>query len=635
MRTVLTPAFAKLINVGKEMVLGSDRKREMQDALKEAGKFLEEYRALYRLLGAGFYRDGEAGTLLEYVEKCMSDLDKNLRDLGNVVEKDRTFELTPVLNNVEESGGRLVSAMRELKELDKSARIESPLPVVNALIRTAYNVAKGSEKAEALSPWIPLVTTLVRKLEKDIDRFSSLHPGEKEIIKASRKLLQDLKEGVGALAGYIKDRKPVQLADALRLLKYPSTNLFILLKEMDRIAASAAAFSKIPALEEFHRSYSQWKEGKAEWEMVQGALTGLRFLAKLYDDIHNGIKAFPFFYTVENSWTAAEITRIQFQDAFDQFLKKLELRPKDLDLAPLKEHLENHSKAIEFLVTQMEAEILKVARAPHIEELKELVGRAINGNIVLEYFAQRVQFFAQSHQEILNEFGRALRRDPALGEVYDLLEQQGLGMNELLNYLDDLDKTHLYKGMTLIEKPLPRLLEIQTGVKGVMEEKVGKKRKIICIRCGNENPPSSRKCGKCSAMLPFAVAESSADAEMLGGEEGSPVNIAHIEESVQKFEGGEISSRELSMEIKSYINKLEGIRHDFDMRAKGTMGASADPEIKEWSSSFGQNLQAMTQGLETMLLFEQSPDFIYQGMQAFLAAAAELQDMRRTVKARL
>jgi hypothetical protein len=41
----------------------------------------------------------------------------------------------------------------------------------------------------------------------------------------------------------------------------------------------------------------------------------------------------------------------------------------------------------------------------------------------------------------------------------------------------------------------------------------------------------------------------------------------------------------------------------------------------------------MQEGLETMLMFEQSPDFLYRGMQSFEAAASELTDIRRSLRA--
>jgi hypothetical protein len=636
MRTVLTPSLAKLINAGREAVLGQENKDELLKAINEVEKFLADYEALFGILRACFFQDKETKTLLEYLEATYGELKKNLKDLRTVTEKGYAWEFNPVIHKIEESAGKLVSAMRELKEADEKEAVESPMPIVNAVIRTAFNIAAGHEKRETLARWLPLLVDLIARMDKQIDRFAGLHREEKEIAETARSLLKDMKEGAGALLGYLKEKKPVYLADAMKLLKYPSRNIVRLFRLMDRVSVNKGAFSRIVALEEFHRAYEGWKEGRVDWKIVESSCDSLQLLAGIYDDILAGIKNFPLFFALQNAWSAAQINMIRFRGFFDSFVKRLKEKPRDLDMNALKTHFENYSQIIARLTDAMEGEIRKVSLAPHIEELKELVGRAVNDGIVLEYCARRFQFFAQAHREILAEFGRAAEIPGAAAEVKDvheLLVAQGEGIDELLLFLEDSDKKHLYEGMARIEKALPGLLEIQKGVQKTLQEKLGKGKgqKIACIKCGAENVSSDRKCKKCAALLPFAV-EEGAGLETLGAFEGAPVNIARIEDLAAGFDEGTVTASELSHELKSYLNKLHGIKSDYEGRTRASLASSGNPDIKEWSSEFSKNLHAMIAGLETMLMFTSNPDFLYQGLQAFSAAAAELGDIRQMVR---
>ncbi|MDQ7824077.1 MAG: hypothetical protein RDV48_14850 [Candidatus Eremiobacteraeota bacterium] len=640
MRTILTPALAKLINIGKEAALGSENSEALLAATGEAAQFLSTYRALYRLMATTFYRDKDTRTLLDYIETNFNELEKDIADLDRVVREKRTFELNPVMHYIEESSGRLISAIRELKDLDAREKVESPMPVVNAIIKASFNVASGNDDTRVLGQWFPSLVVLVSSLDGEVARFSTLHPGEEDLARTARKLVGDLKEGTGALFFYLKDKKPVCLADGLRLLKYASRNLYRILREMDRIAASTSQYSKIPAVEEFCQAYAAWKEGKMPWEPVEGSFKTLTFLKSLYDETHDAIKDFPLFFTLGNAWAAAQICRIHCGGLHATLSKSIASQQKDIPPGEVTAAFESYSSAISRLVTLMEEEIMKVASAPHIEEMKELVGRALKDGVVLEYFAQRLQFFEQSHLDILGEFSKAKDTPgsaPEVGEVFGLLTEQGRGIERMLRFLDDGGRDHLVEGLAMIEKTLPRLLEIQRGVKSEISERLGSTRpqKLFCLKCGTENAPGTKRCRKCSTPLPLVVAESYSTDDTLGMEEGSPFNIARIEEAVTQFESGSLSAGELSGEIKSYINKLEGIRSDFESRSHQALAASPSAEIREYTASFHSNLNQLRQSLETMLLFTQSPDFLYQGMQAFQAAAAELSDIRRAVRARV
>jgi ribosomal protein L40E len=636
MRAVLSPPIARLINLGRDAVLGRENSGEILKAVDDAEKYLAEYKALFRLLSSSLFIDKESETVLKLIDKHFRDLEKHVRDLRAVFEKDRLWDLNPVLHHIEDTSVKLVSAIQEVKDMEGREETYSPFPVINSCIRAALNVANGKEPVEALAGWLPPLAELIDRLDGTVRRFEELHGDEKELCKAAGKLVEDLREGVGALSAYIKDKKPVQIADGMRLLKYPSKNISVLLKEMDLKAMGDESFSRLPALEEFSLAYKGWKDGKVSWEAVQGAFGSLTFLASFYDDIHAAIKGFPLFFAVENAWNAAQINRIQFRTFFSSFAEKMKAKSKNLDLNELRRHFENYSAIVSQIVQSMEKEILKVSKSPYIEELKELAGRAVNGTVVLEYFARKVEAFAQSHNEIKEEFRRGKSAPGAPGEVkevYEILAAQGKGIDEMLRFFEDNDRQHLFEGLAMLEKPLPRLLEIQKAAQETIQEKVLKERgkKPICIKCSMENNVGAKICKKCGALLPLIVQEGGA-AEASDYDEPSPLNIARIEDAVARFEKGNLKAGELKSEIKSYLNKLEGVRSDFERRAKAALQSSKNDEIRESAEQFSKSIASMREALETMLMFESSPDFLFQGLQAFQAAAGDVVDIRKSLK---
>jgi len=636
MKAVLSPPFARLINLGRDAVLGKDNREDILRAIDDAERFMSDYQVFFQLLSSSLYIEKETETVLQAIEKSFRDLEKHVGDLRAVFEKDRLWDLNPVLHHIEDSANRLVSAIQEMKEMEGREETFSPFPVINSCIRTALNVANRKESVESLAGWLPALAELVDRLDYTVKRFAELHKDEEDLCKAAEKLVVDLQQGVGALSAYVKEKKPVQIADGLRLLKYPSKNMSVILKEMDLIARGGASFSRLPALEEFSKAYQGWKDGKVSWEALQGALDSLSFLASFYDDIHSSIKGFPLFFAVENAWTAAQINRIQFRTFYIAFAGKFESKARDLDLKELKSYFECYSGIISQLVQSMEKEILKVAKSPHMEELKELVGRAVNGTVVMEYFARKVEAFAQSHNEIKEEFrrGRSVPGAPKeVREVYEILVEQGKGLDEMLLFFEDNDRQHLFEGLARLEKPLPRLLEIQAAAQETIQEKVLKERgqKPICIKCSLENNVGAKICRKCGALLPLIVKESSG-ADAGDYDEPSPINIARIEEAVSRFEKGSLKVDGLKSEIKSYINKLEGVRSDFEGRAKAALQASKNDDIRESATQFPESIAAMREALETMLMFESNPDFLFRGLQAFSAAAGDIVDIRRTLK---
>lgn len=639
MRSVLTPSIARLINSGKEVIFGDGKKEDVINALNEAEKSGKEYKALFILLSTCFYREKETKTLIEYLESNFNEQEKNFNDLRNVLERNSIIELNPVLHKITETAGRLTSGMRELKDFEDKQDIESPIPVVNACIKASYNFAQGTGDIFMIENWIPSIFNLINRLESEINRFKTLHSDESKLTAAFEKLLKDMKDGAGALFSFLKNRNPVSLADGLRLLKYPSRNIYILLSEMDRLARASGGFSKNPALSEFYQSYSRWKDGKANWSVVVSSLDSLKTLAKLYDDVHTGMKAFPFFFSIQNSWAAAQINKIQFHGFFSQFLNSFESKQTEPDFVTLKTHFENYSQIIERLISNMEEEVLKVSSAPHIEELKELIGRALNDAVVVEYFSEKMHFFSEKHKEILFEFKKGLEsnsNDPVLKEVFNLLTLQGDGLNKILAYFECFEKKNLYDGLLLIEKPLPRLIEIRKNVKEAIDEKISstRQKKFVCIKCGTENSSQMKKCVKCSAVLHFSVPDNN-DFDNMVYEDASPLNIAKIENAVKGFEEGAINADDVEKHILSYLSSLDAISTDFEKRAKPVFLSSKNSSIREWTETFSRNLASMRQALQTMLLFKQTPELLYQGIQALQASASELSEIRRLLGEKL
>lgn len=617
MSRIFTPEISRLVNVGREVALGGEENLpELKKASREAVRFLEQFKDLFDFFKLSFESDEKVATSFERIGQDIRDLEKLFADLERVIEKKRFIELNPVMFSLEKVFSRLSQDVEELNRLGLKDSPQSPFPMVNFFIKTGYSVAEEKAPAAELEKLFPALITFVSYIEADCKRFEVLHSDEKEMIETGKKLIRDLQESCGALLMYLQEGRPLYLVDGLRILKFASSALYILLRKMDYVAKSSLSFSQYPALEELYHSYELWKKDSASWETVELARRSVASLSRFYNETFLSIEHLPHFPFLSALWYKAQPQQQKFMKEYDAFMNALLSKSKEVDFSAFRDGFESWASAVSRLVTKMEEEINIVKDAPFIEEFKEIVGRFLSGGLVLEYFSHRLESFIQNQQEILYQFKGSNK--PLVMEVCELLEQQNEGLSEMTLFLEDSDRSHLISGMQRFEAPLPRLLEIHKSLTGGSEDAAA----VSCLTCGASNSQRSRECKKCGTILPLAIDENQM-------EEPLPSNLNKLATAFEELEKGGIGEKEFLGELKSYKNMLSQIKKEFESKQKLFM-KSPKEEIREYAQSFQSGLAELE---EAVSLMENSDIAVREsGLGQLRAVGYRLEDLRRMVK---
>lgn len=636
MAAVLTPAIARVLDIGERVISGEKKDQELLNALDDAEKFQKESEALFGLLFSSVLRDEESTSLLGYLDRNLVEQGESLLRARSSVESRNHLDLPASLHDLERAAIHLSEGLRELREREKAQMPYSSFPILNSLIRVGINVANGSLNPAELRKWLPAAAGLVREMRRDIESFMTLHPDEKRIYEAADKLVADLEDGIGAVLKYLEKGRSEALIDGLRLLRFPSQNLMVALQGMDAIARQRLEFSKLPAVEEFYRAYTGWQHGRCTWEVVARSVEPLRILRRFYRDEVDALRDFPLFFTIRERWQKAEQSVIRLENFFERFEAQLRAGPQPLPLAQIKANLEDASKVVEEALAALEEEIRRVYVAPHFEELKELVGRLLSESITRSYFRERLDFFLKTHENVSSEIRLAFERGgpEELKEVIRLLSKQGKGLREMACFFKDEKTEHLKNGLSQVEEVLPNLVRIQERLREGLRAAQGEPSRMIrCVRCGTENIPGEKHCSRCGALLPASLLEEEAPVTIAGGELGEG-KVSRLEYLVARFERGEITPLHLEKELSAYIHRLDAVRRDFESRFLPALTMRQDAGLKKVASDFQENFDELREAVNTMLLGlrEDNSQYLFRGLEVAGSASVELREIRTRIR---
>ncbi len=597
MANLFSPSLARVVDIGKSVVFGDvGAIIELKQALSDARGFVRDFENIFTYLSPSFYRSEESDEFIDFIKQDLTELNKALKDMELVIEKERFIELNPVLYSIEKYAVRISDSVERLTKIKDIDSPESPVPVVNQVIKLAYNVAEGKIKPEELSAQMPVLASFAAYVEAEIIRFEALHKDDGEIIKSAKKLVKDVQQAVGAFVVYFKDQDPAALIDGVRILKFASPPLYLILKKMDLVASASSCFSKIPPLEEFCNAYNFWRKEKISRESFLLALANLDRMVVFYDETLACIKKMHYFYFIEPVYNASSLLTKGFSSFWSSFLKKAHDSSASLDLKELCDKFEKRAADVAKVVEAMELEITKVKSAPYIEEIKELVGRYLSGSLVLEYFSHRLEAFSQNHQALISDFRSKSTGSELVKEACQLLDMQREGIDEMLLFLEDSQKEHLITGIGQIESTLPRLLEIYRGVSPLDKKK--KSPLLICPSCSGQYLKGDKVCAKCGAKIPLQISEEELSADGLE-QEALPSKLEAIVKLCSKFTAGEISKDKLLNELSAYERLLVQVRKELDSRAK-ILAKSPRIEIRDCAASFDQNLNLLENAIDSL-----------------------------------
>lgn len=628
MGSIFSPKIARLADIGKSVALGDlDSIEALRDSVKDCNLYIADFERIFLNFAPYFSSDEEKEQLVNFVLQDFKDLKRTFEDLEGVIDRKRFIELNPVIYSIEKYAVRMAESVDALSKAGES--IESPIPVINLLIKFSYGVTEKKCSDDELVRLIPGLVMFISCCEFDIARFKSLYEKEKEIIKTAEKLIGDLKEAAGAFVLYNKEKKAVCLVDAVRILKFASPPLYMVLKLMDAVAAQNKEFSEIPAVEDFCRTYEMYKSKKISAEKVVFSLINISRTAKVYEFSVEYAKSIHYYPFIEEQWKSSYGEFASFKAFWKVFYERAKKQPLpyDLNLRELCSNFDSACKTVNRLSCALKKEFDKVAKTPYMEELKEIICRYLSGSIVLEYFSTRLEDFSLRHQELLFQFRDKAVNNALAKEVYELLELQKTGVDELMMFLEDSDKKHLIVGMRDIEASLPRLLEIQYGISPLK-----KSSRTVCPGCGFACPMGERICPKCGVVVPKIISANLSGAQdEFFEEEALPARLELLFNAVQAFQAGNMSPKELSSEFKKYRSILKQVRKEYNARAKDFLKAP-NQEMQEYASTFDSSLGRLEKCVDNIVERIDSGRDIDEEMSQLRFTGYCLEDLRGLMK---
>jgi hypothetical protein len=465
---------------------------------------------------------------------------------------------------------------------------------------------------------------VVGRLAARASRFEALHPDRPQALSdAARALVGDLVAGAGALR--LGEREA--LIDGVRLLHHGSEALAAVLEEMDRFVRQTARWSSMPVLEDFCRAATRGADLREDCSASVES-----WLAFLEAQVA-GLRALPLAYTVaegiDSFATDVALASAAFAEA--------RMAPEPEALTRMQDLFAMARGRRDEVLSALEREMDAVALSPHLEELKELSGRFLQGSVSETLLRERVIAWLKAHamleMQLRDRAREALGTDAA--ELLDLLHQQGAGIEEATRFFRDSDPGHLVEGFRMMEAPLAGLAEIRERVLRSLRPSGGAPSTVACFSCGAPNPPGRTHCLTCGQRLPEiarAVAPEAVEDESLGAP--LPRNIERVERVVRAYEQDRATAADIQYECGLFLGRLGHIRRDFERRFVPRLRAERSVALFNMARDFYENLSALQNGLHDMLAFGDHgrPDGLYRGLQECVEAGRAMRASQERIE---
>lgn len=497
---------------------------------------------------------------------------------------------------------RLQELYFELREAQLSATSYSPFGAVDRFVKIGMNVLDGALPPVHVQSRLPAVATLANTFEDDAYRFERFY-GRTPALETVHVGLQEVHAGLGAAAEFVQNGARSTLADSLKLLVAGFGRIQASLAQLEETARARHDQVVLGELSAACRT--------GEQRLIRSAWVGLE---KTFYGLGAGLDSFRDFpYTglmaMEHALAQRAVSDL------GTLMTRLHGNPQS-GLPELEKALAAAVAATELLYRRRQEELERYARAPELEQLRELVFRVGQGECYRHELKERIERFR----------GRLAEIEPG-GELAEIVARQEAALA--------LMESDPPAGWAALEADLPRLMELtEAALASVGVEK--KSSSVSCMRCGAANAPDRRTCTSCQAVLP-AVAPTSGPTEyqdIIGGPEPeAPVarELLRLEELVREAESGGSDPAGIAREVDQLLARADSLLNQFDQTVVPV--AQRDQTVAAYAQFFEDRVQDFVEGLAVMR-DAGGPGSLRRGFEMCRQAGDELMAMRSRLSAR-
>jgi hypothetical protein len=587
---LLAPSLFRALEAADRFSLGKGPAQDVLDAVPEALSFANEGIQLYRLLAPGILRNETVNELLRQIELEHRAQVDGFEQIMKVAQTGRYHGLKGTVASVRSACERLLELFNQLQDLERQGGASSPFPLIDSLVKTAYNLLQGQVDAVELKPRLDGAAGLVGTLRTDVERFRLLYD-QSAIVEATREPIGLLEAGIGAGHSYLASGNKVELEDSIRLLLQCSPPLLQAMQRMDKQAASDLKFSKLRYLEELARAAAVPRAGQ-EWLLENAKARVLQVLDHYARELAS-VESSALHFEVAGE---LEVCRQQSQKARDAYVSWAAAGQSALGSLP--EDFEALEGGYGALRERLSQEYQRYSQALHLQELRELIGRTLLGQLSLDSLRKGVRAARERQGDFLEKFKDGATSLEA-AELEELIREHGPALDQIEMYFETPNPFFLMAGWRTISGTVPRILELSSHLRSQAEAAAGpaKTTHVSCPRCGADNPRNSKYCNSCRMQLPLTDIEVTDYTDVVGGAEEEPVpeNLAKLAALAAQAETGAITRSHLQNEVQRLIDQSALVERMFENQIIPLMGRDAtfDQLVRDFSLQMKQYVEGM------------------------------------------
>lgn len=569
----------------------------------------------------------------ELLQKSAQELDAHeeaLRELESASESGDMFALEKAGRDLKFSAIAVSEIWEAMGQEAGGQEVLSPYPVYDKLLKVGQNILAGHIREAVLGSFFPPAANFTVRLRAATKRFVLFY-GKSSLSDCAERVMTNVEAGMGAVDEFLRSGDRKALDDAMHLLVTTTVTMYTVMADMGIWAANERKYGHHPITEELFRA----REANMEAEDLQILWQAVKASLQLELTQVQTLLAHPL-GTLFN--VPRDVLKAGMAGALSAVKKGEEEGWESVDLEKLDLLLPNLDRIIRDCFGRINIECSLASGASNFEELMVICGLAADGKVDAEEFRVILQETADNISEVRSSMGASLGHLSA--ENWKLLDHcldiQESGCAELDAWCGNGDIEALRRGWQLISQTLPSVKRISREMKESMGVGTSAAKTVLCMRCGETNPQSEKRCAKCGAPLMQLV--ESGPAEYMDLEDGSidggsgeadvPANIVKLESLVQAVESELAGPAEVSETVGELLRTAQSFRTVYDKKVKSA--ASRDGIDSGLIEAFEEAMNTYIEGLEICLHFSEEPniEYLYRGLEQCTAAAAAISDVQ-------
>lgn len=288
--------------------------------------------------------------------------------------------------------------------------------------------------------------------------------------------------------------------------------------------------------------------------------------------------------------------------------------------------------AVDF-ISQEDASREKLSKSPYVHDLIRVARGVISKGFPREALKEKLEALLSYSEGVYRDFHiyKTARFETAaiqdrITEMETALDKYREGLQEMEHYFSDENEAHIEKGIALVKEGSDVLVDSYELIQRELAASGSK----YCVKCGEENPLTSKFCSKCSALLPESQQGEEGGGDTAAADTGQVLtsNIIRLADAVNDYTEGRSSEQELLKVIEWMEEKVQaGISGLQNMAPLESAGAEEGGEdLQRVGALFEEGTYELQSALATMKSFfqEGDPGRLRDGLSAAVAAAHKL-----------